>query len=155
MLAAIYQPTDLPRASEMLDESLATAKQTGNNLALSIVLVNSGRLMLSQGDFARAKALCQESLRLRGELVDKWGIVQCLEPLAAIAVIERAPRRAAKMLGAIDVLLESLGASPPLIFPPTTSRASPPPAPRSTRKHSPSHLPKVESCQQTRLSILL
>ena len=116
VLAAIYQPTDLPRASEMLDESLATAKQTGNNLALSIVLVNSGRLMLSQGDFARAKALCQESLRLRGELVDKWGIVQCLEPLAAIAVIERAPRRAAKMLGAIDVLLESLGASPPLIF---------------------------------------
>ncbi|MDQ3749309.1 MAG: protein kinase, partial [Acidobacteriota bacterium] len=116
VLAAIYQPNDLPRTAEMLDESLAVAKRTGNNLALSIVLVNYGRLMVAKGDFVQAKDLCRESLRLRGELDDKWGIVQCLEPLAAIAVMDDEPRRAAKILGAINVLLESVGAQPPLIF---------------------------------------
>ena len=116
VLAAIYQPTDLPRTAELLDESLAVARRTGNNLTLSIVLVNYGRLKFAEGDFARAKDLCRESLQLRGEIADKWGIVQCLEPLAAIAVIDDEPRRAAKILGAIDVLLESVGAQPPLIF---------------------------------------
>ncbi len=116
VLAAIYQPTDLPRMAELLDESLAVARQTGNNLALSIVLVNYGRLKFAEGDFGRAKDLCRESLRLRGEIADKWGIVQCLEPLAAIAVMDDEPRRAAKIFGAIDVLLESVGAQPPLIF---------------------------------------
>ena len=42
--------------------------------------------------------------------------MQCLEPLAAVAVREGKARRAAQILGAIDLLLESLGASPPLIL---------------------------------------
>ncbi len=117
VLAAIrHSKSDLPQAERLLKESLAVAKSAGNNLMLSIALVNYGRLEIDKGNLARAKKLCQESLRLRGELADSWGLVQCLEPLAVVALKENDPRRAAKMLGAIDVLLESLGAAPPLIF---------------------------------------
>ncbi len=104
------------RAEELLDESLAAARRTENSLTVSIALVNYGRLEFAKGNFARAKELCQESLRLREELADKWGLVQCLEPLAVLAVEQGEPRRAAQMLGAIDVLLELLGALPPLMF---------------------------------------
>ena len=117
VLAAIYQTNnDLTQAAQLLDESMSAAEHSGNNLARSIALVNYGRLKFAEGDYGRAKKLCQESLRLREELADRWGLVQCLEPLTAIAVIEGAPKHAAKMLGAIDVLLETLGAQPPLIF---------------------------------------
>ena len=117
VLAAIYQTKgNLSHAEQILDESLAAAKRTGNNLALSIAKVNYGRLEIAKGNLSRAKNLCQESLRLRGELSDRWGFVQCLEPLAAVAIKEGNANRAAQMLGAIDLLLESFGASLPLIF---------------------------------------
>jgi non-specific serine/threonine protein kinase len=117
VLAAIYQTNnDLTRAAQLLDASMAAAERTGNNLACSIALVNYGRLKFAEGDFARAKQLCRESLRLREELSDKWGLVQCLMPLAAIAAIEGEPRRAAKILGAIDRLLDALNATQPPIF---------------------------------------
>ncbi len=117
VLAAICQTkNNLVQAKVFLDESIKAGERSENNLARSIALVNYGRLKFAEGDYAQAKDLCQESLRLREEISDLWGIVQCLEPLTAIAVIEGAPQHAAKMLGAIDVLLESLGAQPPLIF---------------------------------------
>jgi predicted ATPase/Tol biopolymer transport system component/DNA-binding winged helix-turn-helix (wHTH) protein len=117
VFAAICQSKgDLARAEELLDEGLTAARRTNNNLALSIALVNYGRLEFAKGNFARAKQLCRESLRLREELADKWGLVQCLEPLAVVALEQGEPRRAAQMLGAIDVLLELLGAPPPLMF---------------------------------------
>jgi TolB-like protein/Tfp pilus assembly protein PilF len=87
-----------------------------NALALSLAYVNLGRLAVYQGEFARAKTLCRKGLKLREEMSDRWGLVQCLEPLAAIAVKQGDARRAAVMLGAIDVLLETVGAQPPLIF---------------------------------------
>ena len=117
VLAAISQTkNDLPKAARLLDESMSAAERSENNLARSIALVNYGRLKFAEGDYEQAKKLCRESLRLREELADRWGLVQCLEPLTAIAVIEGAPHHAAKMLGAIDALLENLGAQPPLIF---------------------------------------
>ncbi|MEO6590465.1 MAG: winged helix-turn-helix domain-containing protein [Pyrinomonadaceae bacterium] len=117
VLAAIYQTkNNLSKATQLLDESMAAGERSENNLARSIAMVNYGRLKFAEGDYAQAKNLCQQSLRLREEIFDLWGIVQCLEPLTAIAVIEGAPKHAAKLLGAIDVLLESLGAQPPMIF---------------------------------------
>lgn len=117
VLAAIYQTSDdLAKASQLLDESMSAAERSGNNLARSIALVNYGRLKFAEGDYAQAKELCLQSLRLREELADRWGLVQCLAPLTAIDVIEDELEHAAKMLGAIDVLLETLGAQPPLIF---------------------------------------
>lgn len=117
VLAAIAQSKgELNKAEEFLNESLAAAERTENNLALSIAKVNYGRLEIAKGNLERAKELCRNSLKLRGEISDRWGLVQCLEPLTNIALKEGNARHAAKMLGAIDVLLESLGASPPLIL---------------------------------------
>lgn len=117
VLAAIAQSKgELSKAEEFLKESLAAAERTGNNLALSIAKVNYGRLEIAKGNLERAKKLCRDSLKLRGEISDRWGLVQCLEPLTNIALKEGNTHHAAKMLGAIDVLLESLGASPPLIL---------------------------------------
>jgi non-specific serine/threonine protein kinase len=117
VLAAIHQTNDdLAAAERLLDESVDVAARTRNNLINSIAKVNYGRLEIAKGNLERAKGLCRESLRLRGELSDRWGLVQCLEPLAVVALKEGNAERAACILGAIDLQLESLGASPPLIF---------------------------------------
>lgn len=117
VLAAIRQSkNDLAQAEILLDESLTAAERAENDLALSIALVNYGRLKFAQGDFKRAEDLCRRSLKLRGKILDRWGLVQCLAPLAAISVVKDEPRRAAVLHGGINALLESVGAQPPPIF---------------------------------------
>ena len=110
--ATYHTRGDLPCAAQILDEAMRAAERSDNNLARSIALVNYGRLKFAEGDYVAAKLLYQESLRLREEPDDNWGLVQCLEPLTAIAVSEGNLPRAAKLLGAIDVLLDTLGATP-------------------------------------------
>jgi predicted ATPase/DNA-binding winged helix-turn-helix (wHTH) protein len=117
VLAAIHQTkNDLEPAEKLLQESLTVAERTKNNLINSIAKVNYGRLETARGNLERAKEFCRESLQLRRVLSDRWGLVQCLEPLAVIALKEGDTRRAGLLLGAIELQLESLGASPPLIF---------------------------------------
>ena len=116
-LSAIQQAkNNLSRAEELLEESLLTAERSEGNLARSIALINYGRLLFAKGEVARAKNICRESLKFRWKIADNWGLVQCLAPLAAIAIVEGEPRRSALLHGATNALLESVGAQLPPIL---------------------------------------
>ena len=57
-----------------------------------------------------AGMLHKESLTLIQELGDKKGIAECLPGLAEVAQADGLPQRGTKLLGAVEALLERLGA---------------------------------------------
>jgi non-specific serine/threonine protein kinase len=58
-----------------------------------------GEIAMRQGDYARATQLIQESLELRRQLGNKWGIGVSLGMLGWVAIHERDWRRAVSQLG--------------------------------------------------------
>jgi hypothetical protein len=64
----------------------------------------------AQGDTGQAIALVEESLTLRRELGDKYGIIESLEGLAGSAVAQGQLEQAARLLGAAAALRQATGA---------------------------------------------
>jgi uncharacterized protein HemY len=62
-----------------------------------------GNVLFEQGDYANARALLTESLALKRELGDKWGMAAVLSNLGSVALAED------DIDSARRVLLESLG----------------------------------------------
>jgi hypothetical protein len=85
----------------------------GDKWGIGHSLTNLGIVAQEQGDYAGARALHEESLALRREMGDKWGVAACLAGLGGVAVglgQEAQVERGAKLLGAVEGLLQSLGA---------------------------------------------
>jgi predicted ATPase len=100
---------DGARAMEYFDEGLALAREIGDRLAVYKSLYNAACAAQAQGDYARATALYDEGLMLSDELGDRAGAAYCLEGLAGVAGARGEPERAARLLGAAEALLETVG----------------------------------------------
>jgi serine/threonine-protein kinase PknK len=64
----------------------------------------------SQGDYAGARSLYEESLVIGRELGVRWGICTSLMGLGGVAVGMGQVERGARLLGAAEALLEAIGA---------------------------------------------
>lgn len=64
---------------------------------------------MKQGDYSRAFALLAEAILILQELGDKESSILCLEPIAFMALEQRFPERAARLLGASESLRKTLG----------------------------------------------
>ena len=69
-----------------------------------------GTVVQTQGDLTHATALYEESLALRRALEDIYGIAECLEGLAEVAVAQQHLPQAAQFLGAAAALRTAIGA---------------------------------------------
>jgi tetratricopeptide (TPR) repeat protein len=105
---------ELPSARRLLEERLGICRKLGRVTLLIHALGGIGHLERDEGNYARARAYYQESLRLRRDLGDKFATVQSLEDLAVLAGRERQMERAIRLLGAGAAFCEMLGASPPV-----------------------------------------
>jgi hypothetical protein len=65
-------------------------------------------------DYATAQTLCAESLAIFRALGGQSGITHNLEGLAAVALAQAQPERAARLLGAAEGLREAVGSPRPL-----------------------------------------
>jgi non-specific serine/threonine protein kinase len=102
------------RATALLEESLALERATGDTVGLASTLRTFGRVMLWQGNHERAMALYQESLILLRTIgTRRVGIAMCLEGLAAAAVMQEQPERAARLFGAAEALRDTIHAPLP------------------------------------------
>jgi non-specific serine/threonine protein kinase len=109
-LAVVAQKQNqLARATQLHEASLALKRQAGDRWSIGFSLLNLGILAWIGRDLGRATGLVQDALRLRWELGDKPGIAYCLETLAEIAAGEGHGRRAARLFGAADRLLQTIG----------------------------------------------
>ena len=92
------------RAAEYLDEALVLAERTGEPLRRTWVYGNLGWVSLFTADLERAGDRFAEQLELCGEHGMSWLAAEGICGLAAVAVCQGEPERAARLLGAAESL---------------------------------------------------
>src|SRR5256885_7685662 len=68
-----------------------------------------GKVVATQGEYAAAHRLYEESLAISGELGEKWVIAACLVGLGEVVAAQRQLAWAAQLWGAADALRDTLG----------------------------------------------
>ena len=97
-----YRGGDYGKAMALCDESLALARELGDQTGIARALTWRGNVFEGQGDFDAATALYEESLELSRKLEDKWWTATVL------AVMGRIARRKGNYAKAVAFCEESL-----------------------------------------------
>jgi ATP/maltotriose-dependent transcriptional regulator MalT len=105
---------DYARAAELYSESLALYHQLGNRAEIPAILHNQGYVALGASDYTAARDLFAESLRRQHASGNIAGIAEGIGGLAALAIAEGQPERAARLFGAAEA---TRSANPAPIWP--------------------------------------
>lgn len=111
-LGFLAQPGNSNYAQERayLAEAIALLGQKmQDDKSLSYALNNRGNIARFEKDYAHTATLYRESLLLKQQLQDRWGIAYTLEGCAALAAAMGKAERGARLLGATAALRELLG----------------------------------------------
>jgi tetratricopeptide (TPR) repeat protein len=100
------------RMTELAEEALLLSRQVGDQEGIALALVSLGVAAHLRHDFAEAMALLKQSLSLFAELRHLREIAECLELIAGVSCHIGQPDRAGVLLGAAEVLVESVGLVP-------------------------------------------
>ena len=109
-LTALVARDDLDAATVVVAEALDIAERIDNQPLVTQALMQLGYLSLLRGDLARARVPLERSATISLELGFRESLAYCLDALAAVALREGAPARAAVLLGGSDAIRESIGA---------------------------------------------
>lgn len=101
---------DLERACVLQEEALDWSRKQGDKWAMGITLFDLALLRALQQRHDEASALCAEGIGLYREFGDRRGIAWCLGILSGTEAAEGRALRAARLRGAMEGLLESVGA---------------------------------------------
>jgi non-specific serine/threonine protein kinase len=99
---------DLDRAQELCARSLSLSRSIQDRMGMWIDLLSLGFVAYLQRDAQRAATLLHEGLHLQKDLRTTFGLLDCFQLLAGVAVRSRQPEHAARLLGAADRLSQSL-----------------------------------------------
>ncbi len=99
---------DVQDAASSYEESLQLSLQLGSKSCAAMAQSGLGFLARSRGDPVAAHRHFQESLAVWAEIDDPASIAVCLEALASTICGLGAPQRAARLLGAAEVLREQI-----------------------------------------------
>ena len=102
---------DHERAQQLYDESIAVCRRAGEAWGLSILLSAGAGLRIVRQDFDQARAQASEAMSLCQELEDPRGIAWSLDVFAGLLAAGGHADGAARLWGASDGLLESVGGS--------------------------------------------
>ncbi|HTJ76880.1 MAG TPA: tetratricopeptide repeat protein [Acidimicrobiales bacterium] len=102
---------DPDTAAALLEEALAVATELDDRHCMTLALLHLARLAIDQGEPARADALYRQASPVAedGRVPPTASTAVWLEGLAAIAVADGRPERAARLLGAADALRQATG----------------------------------------------
>jgi predicted ATPase/serine/threonine protein kinase len=92
------------------DEALVVARRSHHEHGVSVNLCNLGAVLCEMGDPDAAEACYEESLAASRALGSVEGIGLCVDGLGAVAAKRREWARAAKLAGAAEAILDSVGA---------------------------------------------
>jgi non-specific serine/threonine protein kinase len=102
---------DHDRAQQLYDESIEVGRRAGDAWSLGILLSASAGLRIVREDFDQARAQASEALSLCQELEDPRGIAWSLDVFAGLLAARGHADEAARLWGASDGLLDSVGSS--------------------------------------------
>ena len=98
---------DYRRTTELAEEALSLTRRTQDRFAGNVALHHLAQAAWAADDHRRAARYYREALTMAFELADKIDSAYYMQGLAAVAGDE--PRRAARLLGAAETLLEAAG----------------------------------------------
>lgn len=104
---------DLSSARAIFQENLNVFQQDGNKIGSALMTADLGYVALAANDAGRAEGYLRESLSRFHELGSRRYMNECLEGLAAAAVLCSNPLRAARIFGAAEALRASTGLALP------------------------------------------
>ena len=102
---------DVDRASDLHTQVLAICRTHGDLWGMGIVLFDLALLRVVQQRYDEARALSREGMALGRQFGDQRAIAWCLGVLAGADAAEGQPLRAARLLGAMEGLLDGIGSS--------------------------------------------
>ncbi|MFL5733845.1 MAG: tetratricopeptide repeat protein [Chloroflexia bacterium] len=102
---------DYEAARALLEESLGMYRALGERESIGMALNNLGHVMRDMGDFEAARLYYAESLEMLRDLGSNQGIAVALLGLAAIEQARNRTGQAAGLVGAVDGMIESIGAT--------------------------------------------
>ena len=102
---------DHDRAQQLYDESIEVCRRAGEAWGLSILLSAAAGLRIVRQDFDQARAQASEAMSLCQELEDPRGIAWSLDVFAGLLAAGGHADGAARLWGASDGLLASVGGS--------------------------------------------
>ena len=102
-------------AATLYRECLAVRRHVGHKFGMASAMRGLGRISLRQANWEDTAQYYKGSLTLASEQKDVSAVAPSLEGLAALAVAQAMPERAARLLGAAEVQREAIGV-PPLAF---------------------------------------
>jgi tetratricopeptide (TPR) repeat protein len=100
---------DYAKAHRYYEESEALLRSMGDKGDLARLVHNLGCVALHEGDLQKAETQFNESLRVFRRLGNKRGIAECLASLAGLNAASGKAQTAARLLGAAETMLESIG----------------------------------------------
>jgi len=100
---------DLQQARTAVMESLEVAREMGDKVGIARALHDLGQITLKREDRTTARGYFRESLALWCQIGLDWGTVESLEGFAYLATAQQQPERAARLLGAAELLREAIG----------------------------------------------
>ena len=101
------------QAMALFEESLAHYEELGNKPGIARLLWILGKMDCDKGDYGQAGAHLNESLALMQEIKNLRGIASVLEGFATLTMLQQQAKLAARLLGAVGVLREAIGAPLP------------------------------------------
>lgn len=101
---------DDERAKRAYEECLAISQETGETRRIRFIFGNLIFLAQHEGDYARARQLAEQGLRLALEMNNKLDIADSLAGLAGVMGATGQAEQAARLLGAWEAALERMGA---------------------------------------------
>jgi DNA-binding CsgD family transcriptional regulator len=102
---------ELERAQTILEAAVAFARrQRVPPEQAAFILDELGEVAFALGQPSQARAWLDDSLELRYETGERFGIAQTLDRLAALAAMSQQPQRALQLAGTADALYDVIGA---------------------------------------------
>ncbi len=102
---------DYDRAQRLYDEAIDVCRRSGEAWGLSILLSAAAGLRIVRQDFTEGRAQASEAMSLCQELEDPRGIAWSLDVFAGLLAAGGHAEGAARLWGASDGLLASVGGS--------------------------------------------
>jgi predicted ATPase/DNA-binding CsgD family transcriptional regulator/DNA-binding XRE family transcriptional regulator len=113
-----FDQDDDKRATELYEEGLALSRELGNRRGICFALDGLARGARRRGEPTRATALIRETLVIWHGLGNHWFQAFALAGLAALAAEQHESARAARLFGAAEARLETLGLTLPQVVRP-------------------------------------
>ena len=99
----------LAEGQRMLGQSLSELRRLDDKRSVTMALIGLADVELIHRNTGLARSLVEEALTILSEIGDRWFMALCLEEFAAVTASERHPEQAARLLGAAEVLRETIG----------------------------------------------